>query len=156
MATAGLDRRLDRWRDLGTSEHHERRESRERHHSQGDSDQAAKSCTPEQQSQRQPHTITIARRSDLPQNIAQLNACYDPGALCAETIEAHDPGSDFTPPFNFRVNRGGPGLDARGDSLLFAGPVNQAIQGQVTAPAGRTLYYLCVVHPWMQGSITVQ
>jgi plastocyanin len=104
----------------------------------------------------EPHTVTIARRSDLPQTIAQLNACYEPGALCAKTIEAHDPGSDFTPPFNFRVNRGGPGLNVRGDSLLFAGPFNQAVQGRVTAAAGRTLYYLCVIHPWMQGSITVQ
>jgi|Tabmets5t2r1_1033131.scaffolds.fasta_scaffold29884_2 plastocyanin len=103
-----------------------------------------------------PHTVTIARRSDLPQNIAQLDACFAPGALCAETIEAHDPGSDFAPPFNIRVNRGGPGLNARGDSLLFAGPFSQAIQGRVTAPAGRTLFYLCVIHPWMQGSIAVQ
>jgi plastocyanin len=107
-------------------------------------------------SENAPHTVTIARRSDLPQTIAQLDACYEPGALCAETIEAHDPGSDFAPPFNFRVNRGGPGLDARGDSLLFAGPFDQAIRGRVTASAGRTLYYLCVIHPWMQGSITVQ
>lgn len=104
----------------------------------------------------EPHTVTIGRRSDLPQNIAQLDACFAPGGLCAETIEAHDPGSDFTPPFNIRVNRGGPGLNARGDSLLFAGPFNQAIQGRVTAPAGRTLFYLCVLHPWMQGSIAVQ
>ena len=103
-----------------------------------------------------PHTVTIGRRSDLPQNIAQLEACFAPGALCAETIEAHDPGSDFAPPFNFRVNRGGPGLNARGDSLLFGGPFDQAIRGRVTASAGRTLYYLCVIHPWMQGSIAVQ
>jgi hypothetical protein len=104
----------------------------------------------------EPHTVTIGRRSDLPQNIAQLEACFAPGALCAETIEAHDPGSDFVPPFNIRVNRGGPGLDARGDSLLFAGPFAQAIRGRVTAPAGTTLSYLCVIHPWMQGSIAVQ
>jgi plastocyanin len=103
-----------------------------------------------------PHTVTIGRRSDLPQTIAQLEACYEPGALCAETIEAHDPGSDFAPPFNIRVNRGQPGLNTRGDSLLFAGPFAQAIRGRVTAPAGRTLYYLCVIHPWMQGSIAVQ
>jgi plastocyanin len=104
----------------------------------------------------EPHTVTIARKADLPQTIAQLEACYEPGALCAETLEAHDPGSDQQPPFNFRVNRGGPGLDRRGDSLLFGGPFDQAIRGRVTASAGRTLYYLCVIHPWMQGSITVQ
>jgi plastocyanin len=103
-----------------------------------------------------PHTVTIARKADLPQTIAQLDACYEPGGFCITTIEAHDPGLDEQPPFNFRVNRGGPGLDARGDSLLFGGPFDQAIRGRVTAPAGRTLYYLCVIHPWMQGSITVQ
>jgi plastocyanin len=103
-----------------------------------------------------PHTVTIGRRSDLPQNIAQLDACFAPGGFCIETIEAHDPGLDMQPPFNFRVNRGGPGLDARGDSLLFGGPFNQAIQGRVTAPAGTTLFYLCAIHPWMQGRITVQ
>jgi plastocyanin len=103
-----------------------------------------------------PHTVTIARKADLPQTIAQLDACYEPGGLCITTIEAHDPGLDEQPPFNFRVNRGGPGLDRRGDSLLFGGPFDQAIRGRVTASAGRTLYYLCVIHPWMQGSITVQ
>jgi plastocyanin len=103
-----------------------------------------------------PHTVTIGRRSDLPQTIAQLDACFEPGGLCAETIEAHDPGSDFAPPFNIRVNRGRPGLNTRGDSLLFAGPFAQAIRGGVTAPAGRTLFYLCVIHPWMQGRIAVQ
>jgi plastocyanin len=103
-----------------------------------------------------PHTVTIARKADLPQTIAQLDACYEPGGFCIETIEAHDPGLDEQPPFNFRVNRGGPGLNARGDSLLFGGPFDQAIRGRVTAAPGRTLYYLCVIHPWMQGSITVQ
>jgi hypothetical protein len=63
---------------------------------------------------------------------------------------------DEVPPFNFVVNVGGPGLDARGDSLLFGGPFDQAVEAQVTAPAGTTLYYLCVIHPWMQGSIKVR
>jgi plastocyanin len=103
-----------------------------------------------------PHTVTVARKADLPQTIAQLDACFAPGGFCIQTIEAHDPGLDEQPPFNFRVNRGGPGLDARGDSLLFGGPFDQAVRARVTAPAGRTLYYLCVIHPWMQGSITVQ
>ena len=88
----------------------------------------------------EPHTVTIARRSDLPQNIAQLDACYEPGGFCIETIEAHDPGLDEQPPFDFRVARGGPGLNARGDSLLFGGPFDQAIRAPVTAAAGRTVY----------------
>jgi plastocyanin len=103
-----------------------------------------------------PHTVTIADQADLPQTIEELEACYEPGALCIETIAAHDPGLDMLPPFNFVVNVGGPGLDARGDSLLFGGPFDQSVEAQVTAPAGTTLYYLCVIHPWMQGSIKVR
>jgi plastocyanin len=103
-----------------------------------------------------PHTVTIADQADLPQTIEELEACYAPGGLCIETIAAHDPGLDMLPPFNFVVNVGGPGLDARGDSLLFGGPFDQSVEAQVTAPAGTTLYYLCVIHPWMQGSIKVR
>ena len=100
-----------------------------------------------------PHTVTIADQADLPQTIEQGDACFEPGGLCIQTLEAHDPGLDELPPFNFVVNTGGPGLDARGDSLLFAGPFAQSVEAQVTAPAGSTLYYLCVIHPWMQGRI---
>jgi plastocyanin len=102
-----------------------------------------------------PHTVTIANKADLPQTIAQLDACYEPGGFCIQTIEAHDPGLDEQPPFNFVVNVGRPGLDARGDSLLFGGPFDQSVRARVTAPAGSTLYYLCVIHPWMQGRIKV-
>jgi plastocyanin len=103
-----------------------------------------------------PHTVTIADQADLPQTIEQGDACFEPGGLCIQTLEAHDPGLDELPPFNFVVNTGGPGLDARGDSLLFAGPFAQSVEAQVTAPAGSTLYYLCVIHPWMQGRINVR
>jgi plastocyanin len=103
-----------------------------------------------------PHTVTIADQADLPQTIEEGDACFAPGGLCIETIAAHDPGLDELPPFNFVVNTGGPGLDARGDSLLFAGPFAQSVEAQVTAPAGSTLYYLCVIHPWMQGRINVR
>jgi plastocyanin len=103
-----------------------------------------------------PHTVTIADQADLPQTIEQGDACFEPGGLCIQTLEAHDPGLDELPPFNFVVNTGGPGLDARGDSLLFGGPFAQSVEAQVTAPAGSTLYYLCVIHPWMQGRINVR
>jgi plastocyanin len=102
-----------------------------------------------------PHTVTIANKADLPQTIAQLDACYNPNGICTKTLAAHDPGNDEQPPFNFVVNKGGPGLDTRGDSLLFGGPFDQSVAGKVTAAKGTTLYYLCVIHPWMQGSIQV-
>jgi hypothetical protein len=104
----------------------------------------------------EPHTVTIVNKADLPQTPAQLEACFAPGHICAQTIEAHDPGSDRKPPFIFVVNRGAPGLDTRGDSLLFASPFAQAATAKVSASAGTTLSYMCVIHPWMQGSIKVR
>ena len=47
---------------------------------------------------------------------------------------------------------GRPGLNTRGDSLVLNGG---RISGLVTAGAGQTLYYICAIHAWMQGSIRV-
>jgi hypothetical protein len=40
-----------------------------------------------------------------------------------------------------------------GDSLLIL--PGKGLTAPVTAPAGTTLWYMCTVHPWMQGSIVV-
>src|SRR5262245_58370612 len=103
----------------------------------------------------EPHTVTIANKSDLPQSIAQLNACSNRNGFCTQTPLAHDPGNDGVPPFNLVVNKGKPGLNQRGDSLAFADGLSHSVTRRVTAPAGTTLYYMCVIHPWMQGSIDV-
>jgi hypothetical protein len=52
------------------------------------------------------------------------------------------------------VNVGASGLDAVGDLLFIAGS-QPNVSATVTAPAGTTLDYLCLIHPWMQGAITV-
>jgi plastocyanin len=41
-----------------------------------------------------------------------------------------------------------------GDSLFQAPGKN--VSAVVSAPAGTTLYYLCAIHPWMQGKIVVK
>ena len=105
--------------------------------------------------EQEPHTITIANKSDLPQNIAQLNACFKRNGFCTQTLLAHDPRNDGIPPFHLVVNKGKPGLNQRGDSLAFADGLSHSVTHRVTAPAGTTLYYMCVIHPWMQGSIDV-
>jgi hypothetical protein len=53
------------------------------------------------------------------------------------------------------VNKGAPGLNRPGDSLLLTAdhPVTRA---RVTAPAGTTLRFFCAVHPWMQGKLVVE
>ena len=93
----------------------------------------------------EPHTITVVRRSQLPTSVAEVFECQ----VCSEALDAH---FSSDPP-KVRVNVGDPGLDSPGDSLLmFPGG---GISAQVTAEPGTSLYYLCAIHGWMQGKLTV-
>jgi plastocyanin len=91
-----------------------------------------------------PHTVTIVDEADLPTSIDEVFEC----PACLSALDAH-----FASGLNPIVNVGGTGLDQPGDSLLlFPG---ESISAEVSAAAGTTLSYVCAIHPWMQGSITV-
>jgi plastocyanin len=102
-----------------------------------------------------PHTITIVDEAGLPVDFAGVYTClWDdviPGVtgFCLQFLDAHG-GLTFPMPI---VDVGSPGLDTRGDSLFL--PPNGFVSGQVTAASG-VLHYMCVIHPWMQGSITIE
>jgi plastocyanin len=89
------------------------------------------------------HTVTIVNQADLPDTIPEVFGC----ALCEAAEVAHANGSVPV------LNVGGAGLDNAGDSLWV--PANASVAAIVSAPAGTTLYYLCAIHPWMQGSLRV-
>jgi plastocyanin len=91
-----------------------------------------------------PHTVTIVDQADLPTTIEEVFEC----PACFAALDAHFAGGP-----NPVVDVGASGLDQPGDSLLFFH--GESISAEVSAPAGTTLYYLCAIHPWMQGSITV-
>ena len=106
-----------------------------------------------------PHTITIVKPEDLSVDFVEAYTCLmDPDllpgvsfdGLCLPFLAAHG-GLAFTTPI---VNVGGPGLDTPGDSLFL--PPDSSVSAQVTAPPGTTLHYMCILHPWMQGTITVK
>jgi hypothetical protein len=97
------------------------------------------------------HTLSIVNRADLPRTLKELFFCD----VCGPISEAHDPGNDGQPPFVYRVNKGAPGLNQPGDSLLVD-PDHPVIRARVTAPAGTTLRYMCVIHSWMQGKLVVE
>ncbi len=97
----------------------------------------------------EPHTVTVVDQSDLPADVEEVFGCQGPGEPCGDALAAHFPGG---PPIPV-VNVGSAGLDAPGDSLLFF--PGGSISATVSADAGTTLYYLCAIHPWMQGSIAV-
>jgi plastocyanin len=91
-----------------------------------------------------PHTVTIVDQAELPTTIDEVFAC----PACGPVLDAH-----FAGGLNPVVNVGAPGLDQPGDSLLFF--PGESISAEVSAAAGTTLSYLCAIHAWMQGSITV-
>jgi len=94
-----------------------------------------------------PHTITVANERALPDTTEELVECR----VCELAIAHLGPNDpDFA---RMRVNVGRAGLNQHGDSLALL--PGGRISAKVTAPVGRTLHYLCALHPWMQGSITV-
>jgi plastocyanin len=103
-----------------------------------------------------PHTITIVDPADLPSNFAEAYICnWDKRILgvdgpCLQFVDAHG----GIPPTTPVVDVGRKGLDAPGDSIFL--PPNSSISAQVTARPGTTLHYICIIHPWMQGTITVE
>ncbi len=98
-----------------------------------------------------PHTITIVARRNMPTTIEQVFECQICSLALAHLEDPENPeSSDIA---TLRVNRGRPGLDRQGDSLFLV--PDGRISARVTARAGRTLHYLCAIHPWMQGSIRV-
>ncbi len=98
---------------------------------------------------RDPHTITFVNRGERPNNANQVFNCRACSLANAHLEDPNDPNSAIA---RTRVNVGRPGLNTRGDSLVLNGG---RISGLVTARAGQTLYYMCAIHAWMQGSIRV-
>jgi plastocyanin len=95
-----------------------------------------------------PHTVTIVEEYPAA-TLEAIFGCGNPGEPCAVALAAHA-ANGFTPV----VNVGAAGLDSPGDSLFFFD--DQSISAPVTAPSGTVLKYLCAIHPWMQGQITVE
>ena len=103
-----------------------------------------------------PHTITIVEFEDVPVNFAQAYICnWDKRILgvdgpCLQFMDAHG----GIPPTTPVVDVGRTGLDAAGDSIFL--PPNSSVSAEVTARPGTTLHYICIIHPWMQGTIKVE
>jgi hypothetical protein len=83
----------------------------------------------------------------IPTDVEEVFGCQAPGEPCGDALAAHVGGGPL-------IDVGSPGLDAPGDSLLFF--AGESASATISAPAGSTLFYLCAIHPWMQGSIIVR
>lgn len=96
-----------------------------------------------------PHSLTVVREAELPDTVDEVFNCKA-CSLGQKHFESNPP----DPRIEDDEGDGEVGLDGRGDSLLiFPG---DSIVRQVSAPSGSQLYYLCFIHPWMQGRINVR
>jgi plastocyanin len=106
----------------------------------------------------EPHTLTILSKSQLPKTVDQVMNCH----TCEKYATPHlknpkaEPGP-ANPIVHWVLEKGKPGLDTVGDSIAIQpDPKHKSITAKVSAPAGTTLYFICAVHPWMQGKIVVK
>ncbi|HEX6713765.1 MAG TPA: hypothetical protein VF066_10280 [Thermoleophilaceae bacterium] len=106
-----------------------------------------------------PHTLTIVRKKDVPKTPRALFG--SPVLKKLATAHGAEENSDAPPKFQFLENGVGengtvPKLDKPGDSGVFmTNKKGEKISFKVGAKKGTDLYFLCLIHPWMQGEIEV-
>jgi hypothetical protein len=101
----------------------------------------------------QPHTFSIVAKSDVPKNLKQVGNCGSPGTICEKLFTAFQPDAQGNPTKPV-VDVGPPGVDEPGDS--FALNPKQTVKVNVSAAKGKTLYFMCGIHAWMQGTLKVR
>jgi plastocyanin len=106
-----------------------------------------------------PHSISLVKKSALPETVAQAEACFEFAGVCGPLAAAHQFDPETMEPAVPLFDAGAEGFDTMGgmkkagDSIFFA--PGQPVSFKVTADKGSKLTYFCAVHPWMQGKITV-
>jgi hypothetical protein len=105
-----------------------------------------------------PHTFTVVQKKDEPKTGLQIVNCK----ICNILGKAHgaNPNSEAPPKFPYLENGVGqstpPDVDKPGDSgITGKGKKGESIDLKVTAPAGTELYFICLIHPWMQAELDV-
>lgn len=101
-----------------------------------------------------PHTLSIVKKSVLPKTAAQMEKFFE-SPVMGEFMQAHevDPENEEAPPGKPLVDVGAEGFDQAGDSVFYAGKTQKIT---VSAKGGTDLSYLCLIHPWMQGTLKVK
>ena len=96
----------------------------------------------------QPHTLSLVDK--LPKTMAQIMGCE----ACGPLMGAHQVNEQTGDVLQPLVEAGANGFDVAGDSIYLA-PKGK-VTFKVTAKKGKTLAFLCAVHPWMAGTIKVK
>jgi plastocyanin len=105
---------------------------------------------------KQDHTLSLVKRSQVPTTVRQLNSCFTPKGVCGKLAVQHGAVNPETgeeqQPTTPLVNVGKQGFNQPGDSVIVPG--GKRVKIKVTS--GQGLYYICAIHPWMQGAINAK
>ena len=109
-----------------------------------------------------PHTFTLVTKGSLPKTPKARQTCFAPKHICLAIAIWHG--------FNPKTERitkdlvkagpagwstAGNATSKKGDSW-FTEKKGETFSQEVTAEADSTLYYICAVHPFMQGKVDVE
>ncbi|MGD9735660.1 MAG: hypothetical protein AB7V58_08645 [Solirubrobacterales bacterium] len=110
-----------------------------------------------------PHTFSLVEKGTLPKTKAAQRSCFTPGHICMSIAKWHG-FNPKTEKISINPVKAGPlgwstmgnNKGKKGDSW-FTGETKKGTHTieKVTAKAGTTLYFVCAIHPWMQGSVEV-
>ena len=107
-----------------------------------------------------PHTFSLVTKGSLPKTPKARQTCFTPKHICMSIAHWH--GVQGNGPVKVNpVDAGGEGwntlgsITKKGDSWFTGSKPGTSITEKVTAEAGTTIYFMCAIHPWMQGSIQV-
>jgi hypothetical protein len=99
-------------------------------------------------------------KGSLPKTPKARQVCFTPKHICMAIAKWH--GVKGNGPVKVNPAEAGlPGWDTmgsvtkKGDSWFTGEKPGTSFAQPVSAAAGTTIYFMCAIHPWMQGSIEV-
>ncbi|HEU4736158.1 MAG TPA: hypothetical protein VFS48_03910 [Solirubrobacterales bacterium] len=107
-----------------------------------------------------PHTFSLVTKGSLPKTQKARQTCFTPQHICMAIAKWHGVKGNGPVKVN-PVEVGLEGWDTmgsvskKGDSWFTGSKPGTSITQKVTAAPGSKLYFLCAIHPWMQGSTEV-
>lgn len=106
-----------------------------------------------------PHTFSLVERPVLPKTRRARRGCFAPNHICREIAGWHGSNGQ-SPPTKNPAKAGRPGWDTAG-SLTRKGDSwvtfrrNSSFTQEVSADGPTRFFFMCAIHPFMQGSIKV-
>ena len=109
-----------------------------------------------------PHTFSLVTKGSQPKTPKARKGCFAPKHICLAIAIWHG-FNPKTEQLTKNPAKAGPAgwstmgdaKSKKGDSWFSGEKKGGHISQEVTAEAGTTLYYMCAVHPWMQGKVNV-